>query len=116
MHCHCTDKPVVVWQSPTSITISSFRNEVALYCVASYHGSCTYHWKKFGRGRLTFPSSSVVYVNEGGVYQCAIKTEGIEEVFSRTIRVYANIGKVVCLEHHILATYILMYMNTFTYL
>lgn len=91
---------MVVWQSPTSIKVSSFRNAVTLYCVASNHGLCKYHWRKFGeKGRLTFPSSPVVYVNEGGVYQCTIKSDLEEEdTFSRTIRVYANIGKGISLQ------------------
>lgn len=93
-----SDKPIVVWQSPTSIKVSSFRKAVTLYCVASNHGLCTYHWRKFGeRGRFTFPSSPVVYVNEGGVYQCTIKSDDVEkeDTFSRTIRVYAQIGETI---------------------
>lgn len=94
------DKSMVVWQSPQSITVSSFKEAVSLYCISSNHGSCTYHWKKFGeRGRSSFPSSPVVYVNEGGVYQCSIKSDDIEteEVFSRTIQVFTNIGEAVSL-------------------
>ena len=92
---------MVVWQSQALVTVSSFRKAVALYCVASNHGSCAYHWRKFGvKGRLVFPSSPVVYVNEGGVYQCEIKSDGAEdELFSRTFRVYANIGNMLLATH-----------------
>ena len=93
---HFTDTAMVVWQSPTSVTVSLFREAVTLYCVASSHGKCTYHWKKFGRGKSTFPSSPVIYINEGGLYQCIIKTGEEKEISSRVIRVYANIGKLYC--------------------
>ena len=93
---------MVACQSPTSITVSSFIKAATLYCVASNHGTCTYHWKKHGGGQSNFPSSPVIYVNEGGVYQCLIKTENSEDVSSRTIRVHITIGKVLVCHFHIL--------------
>ena len=43
--------------------------------------------------RAGFPPSPVVlYVNEGGVHQCKVKSDGTEENRSSYLVVYANIG------------------------
>ena len=65
---HFTDTAMVVWQSPTSITVSSFREAVALYCVASSHGKCTYHRSLEGGGQLfhlplLYISMKVAYIS-----------------------------------------------------
>ena len=67
---------------------------VILYCVSSTHGHCEYTWRKIGEvdhdGKC-FPSTPVIYVKEGGLYQCAVKT-GSDKTLGRIYRVQKTIG------------------------
>jgi len=78
-----TDSLAIVWQSPIKVT-------VAYYYMSSKHGSCIYHWRKIGDYEgLNFPSTPVIYINEGGLYQCKV-TNDDDSVQSKIIRVYLN--------------------------
>jgi len=54
---------------------------VALYCISSNHGACIYEWKKLGANHV-YPSSAIIYVNEGGLYQCTVESNGNNKVAS----------------------------------
>ena len=91
--CYVDIDPVIVWQSPSLIKLTRWNSAVTLYCISSHHGNCSYAWKKLGdEGGRVFPSTPVVYVNEGGLYQCTVKLH-LQKVKGRVIRVYANIGQ-----------------------
>ena len=58
-----------------------------LYCLSSKNRSCSYQWSWFGaNGRLEFPSTPVVYVNEGGLYQCEVDDNN-DSLLSKLINV-----------------------------
>ena len=111
----CLDLPMIVWQSSPSITVESFRSAVTLYCIASNHGCCSYHWRKLGETTLTFPSSPVIYINGGGLYQCTVKSHGLMDISSRMIRVHCHIGRYMVYKRREMFTYIRnVYMSTAT--
>lgn len=61
----------------------SLQQPVPLVHVSSQHAISTYEWEKLGTVS-NFPSTSVVNVDEVGLYQCKIKS-GEERVSSRVM-------------------------------
>ena len=68
----------IVWQSPHNISVSSTKDGVPMYCVASRHENCKYSWHKFGDKDQKYPSTPLLYVTEAGLYQCTV-TFGCEK-------------------------------------
>ena len=83
-----------MWQSPSVIKLTAKHPLVILYCVSSTHGHCNYIWRKIGQvaheGKQ-FPSTPVIYVKEGGLYQCVVKAGG-DKIQGRIYRVQKTIG------------------------
>ena len=52
---------------------------IPMYCVSSHHSTTTYHWEKLGETERSFPSTSVIYVDEVGLFQCKVESGGIEK-------------------------------------
>ena len=84
----------IMWQSPTAITVHSMKQPLILYCIASLHGICTYQWEIIGERDSTqhFPSSPVVYINKGGLYQCKALCNS-DVVVGKIIRVIVDASK-----------------------
>ena len=58
-------------ESPKVVLVQNFFKAVTLYCMPSTHAGSQYKWARID-GKAKFPSTPVVYINEGGVYQCTI--------------------------------------------
>ena len=72
--------------------VNSLKESITLYCIASVHGTCMYHWRYLEDPSRKFPSSPVVYVNKGGFYQCTIEYNS-KKIKGNLISVNINIGK-----------------------
>jgi len=61
-----------VQKSPTTITVNTISESVALYCISSWHEQCSYAWRRIGDevDLAPYPSTPVIYIKEGGLYQC----------------------------------------------
>ena len=93
IYCSILIDPIIVWQSPSVVKITVWKDVVTLYCLCSEHGQCDYQWTKLGEtSGHNFPSSPIIYVSNGGVYRCIVKT-AVKTITGRIIRVYANIGQ-----------------------
>ncbi|XP_065887583.1 uncharacterized protein [Dysidea avara] len=90
-----TSELKIMWQSPTAITVHSMKQPLILYCIASLHGICTYQWEIIGERDSTqhFPSSPVVYINKGGLYQCKALCNS-DVVVGKIIRVIVDASTV----------------------
>lgn len=82
----------VAWESPSELVVNNFREAVMLYCLSSFHGASTYYWKKFGNASSHYPSTPVIYVHEGGLYQCSIKLDS-HTIQGSIINVRVELGK-----------------------
>lgn len=83
----------VAHESPAVVSVSNFRSAVTLYCVSSVHVETTYCWKILGDAscKRVFPSTPVIYVNSGGLYQCTLTRKAIQ-VCGKVITVRVDIG------------------------
>ena len=82
-----------MWQSPTTITLHTIIEPVALYFIASLHGQCSYMWRRVGDDttELVYPSAPVIYVTEPGLYQCIAK-HGISKALGKIISLPVDAG------------------------
>jgi len=80
-----------VWQSPTTITLHTIIEPVALYCIASLYGQCSYMWRRVGDDttELVYPSTPVIYVTEPG--QCIAK-HGVSKALGKIISLAVDAG------------------------
>ena len=66
----------IVWQSPEEIRVKDVREPVILYCICSLHSLASYKWEKIGEPQRSFPSTSVLYIREGGLFSCTVESRG----------------------------------------
>ena len=78
-----------MFYSRSSHYVATVKHPVGiLYCISSTHGHCEYAWRKIGDiEEKQFPSSPVIYIKDGGLYQCMVKT-GDDKISGRIYRVY----------------------------
>lgn len=81
----------IAYESPKLLVVNNFKNAVALYCVSSLHSTSEYCWSVVG-DKSKFPSTPVLYVNKGGLYQCTVSNDG-QEVHGKIITVRVDVGK-----------------------
>ena len=74
------------------MVVNTLKDSITLYCIASVHGSCTYHWRYLEDPSRKYPSSPVVYVNKGGFYQCTVEHNS-QHITGNLIRVVIDVGK-----------------------
>ena len=82
----------MAWESPSKLVVSNFREAVMIFCLSSLHGANTYHWEKLGDATRQFPSTPVIYVNEGGLYQCSLKLDS-HVIRGSIVTVRVELGK-----------------------
>lgn len=87
----------IVCENPPLISVTSFKNAVALYCISSQHSTTEYCWTIIGEStpNRKFPSTPVIYVSKGGIYQCVVR-HGTHEIKGKVITISVDIGNVSC--------------------
>lgn len=81
-------------QCPELVIVKNFREPVALYCVSSTHAGSQYSWSTIVGETREFPSTPVIYVNKGGVYQCTVKFEG-KKITGKVVTVRVDVGMLI---------------------
>ena len=78
-------------------TVGVYHPEDDGYCVvSSQHIACSYSWKVISGQKRVLPSSSVIYVNKGGVFQCTM-TYKSRSICGHAISVLADVGELLIL-------------------
>lgn len=75
-------------ESPEIVIVNDFLEAVTLYCVSSTHAGS---WSTIVGETRKFPSTPVIYVNKGGVYQCIVKFEE-KEIKGKVVTVHVDVG------------------------
>ncbi len=84
------------------MVVNSFQAPVPLYCVASTHGNGTYNWQKIGTPALEFPSTPVLFVQEVGLFKCAVVgVDGDLILDYAVICVRVEPGTTLCIYTHV---------------
>ena len=71
--------------------VENFLDAVTLYCVSSTHAGSQYTWSTIVGEPMEFPSTPVIYVNKGGLYQCIVKFKE-KEIKGKLVTICVDVG------------------------